>query len=262
MERILNISKSGYYISNKIYKTPSSPQRTVTGYELEFITTSGHTSIINGESYVQEYGNILIASPNDTRFTIGSFECYYVHFTTECSEIKDKIKEFPKVFKVSREYGILDIFNNLISPLSLRAGDSLRAAAGVLEILAACSDTHSLSCENEKNSRYIESIFRARKFIEDNFEEHITLSDIAASAHLSPGFLHGIFKESTGNTPAEYLLDIRLSYAKSMLINTDTPLSEVALCSGFGSQAYFCYAFKKHIGTTPAEYRRLNRPIF
>lgn len=123
-----------------------------------------------------------------------------------------------------------------------------------------------LLSENEKSycgkyERYVNNIIAACNYVKNNFERRITLEDISSKANLSPGFFHTVFKSIKGSTPSEYVIRIRLENAKDLLKNSDVPLADIALLCGFGSQAYFNYAFKKQSGLTPKNYRDKNRII-
>ena len=91
------------------------------------------------------------------------------------------------------------------------------------------------------------------------FFARITLEDVAGSVHLSPSFFHVVFKEIMQKTPHRYLLEMRLSEAKNLLINSNLSLTVIAEQCGFDSQVYFNYIIKKELGITPKKYRDSNR---
>ena len=65
-----------------------------------------------------------------------------------------------------------------------------------------------------------------------------------------------IFTGHFGTTPAEYVLNCRMSAAKTMLMEGEMSMEEVAERCGFSSQSYFNYCFKQQTGQTPLQYRR------
>ena len=82
-----------------------------------------------------------------------------------------------------------------------------------------------------------------------------------ASAILATGFhkdhLRRCFKRETGKTPLEYMTDLRLNYAKSLLKRTDfLSVEEVAASAGFSDTFYFSTCFKKHFGLSPLKYHK------
>ncbi|MGM4902778.1 helix-turn-helix domain-containing protein [Tardiphaga sp. 866_E4_N2_1] len=100
---------------------------------------------------------------------------------------------------------------------------------------------------------------RVVDYIRLNIEETITLSDLAAIAGLSRMHFAAQFRVATGCSPREYLLQQRIDFAKDAIANSGMPLAEVALASGFRSQAHFSTAFKRIVDETPARWRGKQR---
>jgi len=97
------------------------------------------------------------------------------------------------------------------------------------------------------------------KFIARNFSEDIKTQDIAQAADLHPNYAMNIFKQVMKMTIKEYVLALRLTYAKSMLADTDIPVSEVAEAVGFHSRSRFFDSFQKETGVTPRKFRTVAR---
>jgi len=95
-------------------------------------------------------------------------------------------------------------------------------------------------------------------FIHDNYARELSLSDIAAAAHLSPFHLSRIFKKATGVTPHQYLLQVRVNSARSLLTAGagDRSLAEVAAAVGFSDQSHLTRHFKRMLGVTPKQLRQ------
>ena len=68
--------------------------------------------------------------------------------------------------------------------------------------------------------------------------------------------LHKLFTEYYGITPSDYILKIRISAAKQLLITKDDSIARIAADCGFSSQSYFNYSFKKQTGLSPLKYRK------
>jgi AraC family transcriptional regulator len=82
-----------------------------------------------------------------------------------------------------------------------------------------------------------------------------TLEDLAEAAAFSPFHFHRIYREITGETPAETLARERLSRAAALLVRGGLPVAEVARRCGYGSAAAFTRAFRTAYGIPPAAYR-------
>ena len=91
-------------------------------------------------------------------------------------------------------------------------------------------------------------------FIENHFTEKITLEEIAKSADISVSKLCHNFKSRHGCTVFEYILDLRLGNARSLIMSeTSLQIKAVASAFGFEDVSYFCRAYKKKFGKTPRE---------
>lgn len=102
-----------------------------------------------------------------------------------------------------------------------------------------------------------EQILKAKEYLKRHMEKEITVEEVAGWVHLSPSYFSKMFKDSTGFSPYDYLLRLRLERAKELLINTGMPVGEIAYRTGFNSQANFIYFFKKQTGFSPLKFRKL-----
>lgn len=92
-------------------------------------------------------------------------------------------------------------------------------------------------------------------YIERNLHEKIRVRDLAALACLSESHFHEIFQSVTGMSPHQYVIRRRLRHAKTMLRESDLPLSEISLRVGFSSQSAMTNALKRHEQVTPSAFR-------
>lgn len=96
---------------------------------------------------------------------------------------------------------------------------------------------------------------KALAYLDNHFYENCSIGELAEKLNLNRSYLQRIFKEETGQTPAAYLLNLRLRRASELLARTNLPLAEVSDYVGFSSQQYFNHVFRKHRGITPGQYR-------
>lgn len=95
------------------------------------------------------------------------------------------------------------------------------------------------------------------KYIEEHYHETIRLEDMAALVSLNPAYLSNIFKKETGENFVLFLNAYRIDKAKEILKNTQLTINEVAYSVGFLDGRYFSKSFKKLVGITPKDYRKL-----
>lgn len=98
-------------------------------------------------------------------------------------------------------------------------------------------------------------IKRICQYMEEHYQEDITLSLLAEKMHYSPSYLSRFFKAITGTNVITYLYRIRIAKAQKFLIETNDKMSVIAQKTGFCSTQYFNRVFKKHTGMTPTQYR-------
>ncbi|MGI9483358.1 MAG: GlxA family transcriptional regulator [Hyphomicrobiales bacterium] len=96
-----------------------------------------------------------------------------------------------------------------------------------------------------------ENVRRAIKVMEENLEETIPISEICKRIELSQRQLDRLFAKHVGKTPALYYRDIRLDRARGLVTQTELPLAEVALASGFASHVHFSRAYRERFGLAP-----------
>jgi AraC family transcriptional regulator len=97
---------------------------------------------------------------------------------------------------------------------------------------------------------------RVIEFIEDNLEGDLSLQAMGEEVDISPLYLARAFKSAVGQSPHQYVLGRRIERAKELLRNTDLPVVDVALSSGFSSQSHLSHWFIRQVGVSPAVYRR------
>lgn len=104
---------------------------------------------------------------------------------------------------------------------------------------------------------------RRLKIVEDLIEarlgEPLSVTEMAACCGLSAGFFLRAFKAATGQTPHRFLMERRMARARRLLAGSRATIGEIALDAGFAGQAHLTSAFRRHLGTTPAAYRRIFR---
>jgi AraC family transcriptional regulator len=99
---------------------------------------------------------------------------------------------------------------------------------------------------------------RVDELIDVRLDDKLTVQELATAIGLSTGFFSRAFKASVGKSPHDYIIDRRISRARTLLQIDELELSNVALASGFTSHAHMTATFRSRLGVTPS---RLRRPI-
>ena len=95
-----------------------------------------------------------------------------------------------------------------------------------------------------------------RDFIMSDLTRNLSLDDLAGVAGVSPFHFARAFKQATGLSPLQYVLEQRLSSAREALATSKSSLADIAYDVGFSSQAHMTDVFKKRLGVTPGRYRK------
>lgn len=93
-------------------------------------------------------------------------------------------------------------------------------------------------------------------YIENHFQEVITLEGVAKYVGFSPYYFSRFFKKNTGQNFSQFLTEYRLNQAKYILSHENIPMIEVAERSGFNSVKTFHHVSKEHVGLSPLKYHK------
>ena len=97
-------------------------------------------------------------------------------------------------------------------------------------------------------------IDEAIAIMSDDVKADVSISELAKRTQMSEVYFRKLFKSVTGISPAKFMIDLRISRAKSLLSAESLSLDEVAERCGFSSLSYFCRVFKSNTGMTPSEF--------
>lgn len=124
-------------------------------------------------------------------------------------------------------------------------------AASILHCMASrLSDGRAVS-----SNRHIIRPETIRRYIMENLHRKISVNDLAGVACLSASRFHEMFRDATGVTPHQFLLQIRLEQAVQLLTGTPLSVSEVSYRTGFSSQSALTNALRKYRDITPTKLR-------
>ena len=172
-------------------------------------------------------------------------------------------EKFPKILIVffsayrNFEYALgaikYNVFDYVLKPISyqaisetvLRLKENLTSSRPSLPNIPDVNDTDS-------DDDILKS---ARAFMYKHYHEDISIADVAAHVHLSPGYFSTYFKQKTNENFVVALKTIRLSKAKELLKDKNVKISHIPLQIGFKSYSYFTKVFQDVFGETPTDYR-------
>lgn len=102
-------------------------------------------------------------------------------------------------------------------------------------------------------------IFKAITYMEEHFSEPLSMQQLAAMCNVNYYYFSRLFKHYTRSDFRNYLLTLRLNEAKRRLLQTDAPITTIAMECGFTATSHFIQKFHASAGITPLEFRKQYR---
>ncbi len=218
---------------------------------------------IDGKRSSGSTGDFLLVPPgarHRDNFPDNSLlEIFLVQFKWPCSE---------EYFKVVNNQSIQQISPDL-RVQAVRILDSLRFdnGAGKLDHLIANSRLHLLLMliyrdiiSKQKPRLNIQDrvdvlVEDAKRYLEANYQRHISLEDVAGELQVSSFYLSRVFSRGSGYSLIEFLNELRMRKALELLAEGRMIISEIAEHTGFSSRHYFTKVFKHRFGSSPSKYK-------
>lgn len=107
-----------------------------------------------------------------------------------------------------------------------------------------------------KAAFWYEPIRKAVVYLDEHFAENVTVAQLAEIAHYSEAQFRRLFNIIMHTTPSDYIVEVRVNAAKTLLSCTDKRIGDIAVETGFFDHAHFIRTFKRLTGLTPLKYRR------
>lgn len=250
-----NIKTCGYFLCNDSYGIERHELN-----ELLLLVTLKGTGYLEyrGQSYTltAKKGFIIDCNEHQNYYSDKNnlWEFVWIHFTGSHSReyYNEVFLKYGPIFIDNNNYvknKILDI-HHLIKEKNINT--DIHSSKIVIDIFTKLLITN----HEEKYLQIPEVVYKAKNYIDMNYSQKVYLEDICKLIGISKSYLIRQFKNYTAFSPYEYLLNIRLKEAKSLLIHTNKPISEIAILVGFDSPSHFVKYFKKAENITPLKYRQ------
>lgn len=240
-------------------------------YEILLITANGTELYLNGETLYPKTGDIILIDSFDIH-TVGIKHHHYVllidpsrlHVPFELFPISNENKLIRRdgpneSLRKELELRIYNLSERLVDPANPNTLGVLGEIYMLLDNISSYTNLIEPDRHKEHKSRQSSQKDTLKKifhFIEQNYREEISLSDIASVAGFNESYFCRFFKGATGRTLVEYLNEYRCHIARRRIENSSDSITEIALDSGFSSVSYFSRIFKTKFGVSPRTYKK------
>lgn len=131
----------------------------------------------------------------------------------------------------------------------------------LLQLLDCLIENYQLEISQASTGKVSDDIRMQQitRFINQNFQQNISLSGLAEELYISPSTLSRIFKKQTGIYFVDYVNQVRVRFAMSELLHSDNSITKIAAESGFSNLSVFNRVFKDRYGMTPSDFRKQKR---
>ena len=187
-------------------------------------------------------------------------KAFFLQAKTTCAYDDYSLKRFCQnlIYTIMSAMDQLHVKSTQFSSSKIRLFKTIDLAADLHEletiILQLLQEAETIIME-QGDSRHRVLLQRISQYIEENYDQDLSLTDLAEHFHLSYSYLSSYFKQQTNENLTTYINKVRIEKAKQLLLNWDLSISEVNRMTGFSEHNYFSKVFKKITGQTPVEYR-------
>lgn len=176
----------------------------------------------------------------------------------EMLEIAGLSKDSP-IYRASSKDLRMNMLNEMLY-IAEHAGESPFHLIGhlylFLDYLTKSSNTMKMKQGGRQKDFYIKE---ALSFVEQNFQNDISVEDIAACCGLNRSYFGKIFRDAMGKSPQEFLMNYRMAKAAELLKLTQLSIGDIGNAVGYPNQLHFSRAFKNIYGISPRDWRNQNR---
>lgn len=257
------ITAAGFYDATKPKNKvrPNAEGRVSTRFEWELPVLDGGSSYVDHVAYPVDSMHLFCIRPKQKRIIPVPYQCYYIHFTLPEGKLYDVISRLEPCIAISNKEKFSKKITDIIVTRDLsRPENEILMYSNFLKLLYMILDEqNNIEIQNKKGNL---TVSQAIYYLEHTKSINPSLAEIAEEVHVNPIYLQRIFKKTTGVSPRQYLLNKKITQAKNLLLISKKTYAEIALVSGFSSQSYFNYIFKREVGMTPSEYVMSNNHNF
>ena len=273
----INVTTSGFQLigANHVYPPEGHPQthhyhyltgRVLNEFQIVYITRGkAYFSSASHDETILEEGTIFVLFPGEWHtyrpLQETGWEAYWVGFKGEYTNsfLRNEIldKHFP-FFPIGYNEEIVAMFQQ-INEHTKREEPGAQVLLGGIVLHMIGYLFHFRKNEIFPNKAIIPLLNKARVIMREHVCTKLTPEEIAAKLAISYSWFRRTFKEYTGFSPAQYMMQLKIQKAKELLAQTNDSVKQIAGMLNFEPPDYFSVFFKRATGQTPLAYRAMTR---
>jgi AraC-like DNA-binding protein len=246
-------------------------------FEISIILEGAHTYIINKKELTLTSGDLIMIPPrlkhswkwHDEKTIIASSMCLIsgkgVQPSRQNANLRNAIQKHQYNIRQFSSYEkcIRSIIDLLLKSIAFREDELCNLQkASYIYLLRALFPDLSDNEQPRKNVVYKDQdqlVDQIKYYIYDNLSRSVSLEELQKNLGYSKEHLNRIFKKHQNITIGQFIMERKMEQAAKRLATTHTDMKTIALELGFSDVNYFYTVFKKFIGKSPTEYRKLHQ---
>ena len=247
-------------------------------YEINYVVAGEQITTINGQKYVQHPGDVMLIRPCSPHFSsVGASDgmtYFCLHFMVEdkvflrlLDRVNDVLHPANSPFATSLRPSIERLIDlaRTIDDDNISISHQLLIQSAVLKLMSEIGehlpvlDSDSVNNHATRLARQIEemifSSLNAVRVHGATLDHRTQINQIAKELGIHPSYCNRTFRSVYGVSPRQYMSELVLNHAKTMLGKLELPIEHIATLLGYSDTAQFSRQFKRWTGMSPSEYR-------
>lgn len=257
------------------YTTEDSEVRIYNKYKISILLSDGLAAVTKNTVIDAGKNNILFFRPDEIHFGrflragVHRFIDFYIPLdffksvfgdSHMMSFFEDKSDERINyiIFDSDTQKSVIDIAKKTVNILCTEnQSGNIELFSLMLQIIILCSENYEKQKKNPQAINMPEFVTKTLLFISENYREKLSLGTLAENAGCSVTYLARIFKQYTGKTIYNHIIDVRIGNAENLL-NQGFGVTDACFASGFDDCSNFIRTFKNITGKTPLQFKHSN----